>query len=80
MPAFPRDDETVLGKLSDKRVYNMGHLARLSENSPLSFIGSPEFEHLRGYLQLFKTAKPIGDGLKLTNELVKLVPQRRRRP
>ena len=52
----------------------------MSENGTLSFVRSPVFKHFRGYLQLFKTAKPIGDGLKLTNELVKLVAQRRRRP
>ena len=73
MPAFPRDDETVLGKLCNKRVYDVGHLAGPSENGALSFVRSPVFKHFRGYLQLFKTTKPVGGGLKLPNELVHLI-------
>ena len=79
MPAFPRDDETVLGKLSDKRADNAGHLAVMSENGTLSFVRSPVIKHFRGYSQLFKTAKPIGDGLELADEFIKLVAERRRR-
>ena len=45
MPAFPRDDETVLGKFRDKRVNNVGHLAGLSQNGTLSFVRSPMFKH-----------------------------------
>ena len=65
MPAFPRNDETILSKLSDKRVYNVGQLAGMSQNGTLSFVRSPVFKHFRGYPQLFKTAKPIGPRISI---------------
>ena len=51
----------------------------MSENGTLSFVRSPVIKHFRGYSQLFKTAKPIGDGLELADEFIKLVAERRRR-
>src|SRR5258707_11646946 len=78
MPAFPRDDETVLGKLRDKRIDNTGHLAVAGEHRALPFVGSPVFQHFRGYLQLVEAAKPTGDGLQLADDLVQLVAQCRR--
>jgi hypothetical protein len=45
MPAFPRDDETVLGKLSDQRINDVGHLADMGQNGTLSLVRSPVFKH-----------------------------------
>ena len=42
---LPRDDETVFGKLRDKRINDAVHLADMGQNGTLSLVRSPVFKH-----------------------------------